>query len=260
MASYRYRVMIPSSQMKAHGIEVCDEGDIVVFSKPGPETPSHIGICGDAPTVVDICDDHFARWPYYAEACKLATRITCPTAVMADRIKAATGRDAVVIADPYEMPYGKPHGAGNAFVWFGHEVNLPSLQKWFPMFDGIDLQIVTGANAIVPHRRWSLPTLQDALQRANVALFPTSPGHEYKSANRLINALRAGAFALCERHPAYTEFERFVWVGDVHGGIQWMRAFQDELDDRIAEAQAHIEQHYSPQVIGKQWADLFASI
>lgn len=260
MASYRYRVAIPSQHVKAHGVNVTDEGDIVVFSKPGPETPAHMRICGDVPTVVDICDDHFARWSHYAEACQLATRITCPTPVMADRIKEATGKEATVIADPYEMEKGEPHGAGNAFVWFGHEVNLPSLQKLFPMFDGIDLQIVTGPNTIVPHRRWSLPALQDALSHANVALLPTQPGHEYKSANRLINALRAGCFALCERHPAYAEFAPFVWVGDVHGGVQWLRAFQDEVNDRIAEAQDHIEQHYSPQIIGKQWADLFASI
>lgn len=260
MASYRYRVAIPAQQVKPHGYEVADEGDIVVFSKPSKNTPEHIRICGDTPSVVDICDDHFDRWPHYAESCRRATRITCPTPVMADRIKAATGKEATVIADPYEVDAGKPHGNGSRFIWFGHQCNLPAMSRLFPMLDGIDLRIVTGPNDQVPHRQWSLEALNQELALANVALFPTLPGHEYKSPNRLVNALRAGVFAICEDHPAYREFSSFVWVGDVAGAFQWLRAFSDEINDRVSEAQNYIEGKYAPEIIGKQWSDLFASI
>lgn len=260
MASYRYRVLIPSQHVQAHGIEVSAEGDIVVFSKPSEKTPEHIKTCAGTPVVVDICDDHFDRFSFYTESCMLADYVTCSTKMLADRIKIATGRDAVVIGDPYEVEKNDPHAQGHKFIWFGHQVNLPALQRIFPMVDGIDLRIVTGATDKVPHRRWSLKALNEELRLANIALFPTIPEHGYKSPNRLVNAIRAGLFAICEKSPAYAEFDKFVWVGDLVGGFQWTRAFLSELNDRVAEGQQYVEANYSPEVIGKQWADLFASI
>jgi hypothetical protein len=90
------------------------------------------------------------------------------------------------------------------------------------------------------------------LQESQIVLLPTRAGVEYKSANRLVNAIRAGCFPVCGALPSYKEFRKVAWVGKFETGLQWAKAMKDELNDRVKEGQAYIEK-FSPESVGKLW-------
>lgn len=267
-ASYRYRAQMPAeyvSQAINCQCYLTDiMSDVMVFAKPMPGdlATAKMAKSDGARIVVDFCDDHFAHrdfGPVYREIAKLADIITCPTAMMGARIYAATGRESVTIGDPYEMPLIPPHADGPKTIWFGHQRNLPEILPWFKRIDMANFMLVTGETTKVKgHIPWSVENLTTALSEANTAILPATGG-DYKSPNRLINALRAGCFVVTKDVPAHKEFREFVWTGGLETGLKWFRAFESDLNDRVLAGQAYIEK-YSPERIGAQWAQLIASL
>jgi len=268
-ASYRYRAQIPAEQVhrftEIHCSLNAGVADVVVFAKPMPDDLQTIRMARNdgARVVVDFCDDHFDHptlGPVYRDMAKQADIITCPTGTMGARIYAATGRESVTIGDPYEMPLIPPHADGPKTIWFGHQRNLPEITKWFKRIDMSNFMLVTGETTKVQgYIPWSVENLITALSEANTALLPVSEGGEYKSPNRLVNALRAGCFVVTKNVPAHKEFREFVWTGGLETGLKWFRAFESDLNDRVLAGQAYIEK-YSPERIGAQWAQLIASL
>lgn len=266
LASYRYRAAIPAQEIGAsvNG----GEGAVFVFSKPTPDDLILAKECQaeGVKVVADIGDDHFRHpyfGPFYVEMAKLADALVTPTENMAGRIVKYIGRKAdAVIPDPYEEPYCAPHANGLAsYVWFGHPGNLKDLDPYLDFIREMPLTIVTG-----PTRRTSFPTIPWSpatqttyLQQSQIAFLPIRKGVEFKSPNRLINALRAGCFVITDRHPATLEFRDYVWTGNVMTGIKWAQYYQDELNDIVADGQAYIEK-YSPANVGKQWVQLLESL
>jgi hypothetical protein len=118
------------------------------------------------------------------------------------------------------------------------------------------VRVVTGPNsANIPYEQWMPEVQTRALAESNIVLLPTRKGVEYKSPNRLVNALRSGCFAICSPHPAYKEFRKFVWVGDFATGLIWSAHFVDDLNGLVAEGQSYIEK-FSPANVAKQWAQV----
>ena len=262
MASYRYRAMIPAMECAKHGINAkVNEGDahIIVFSKPMlPDLDLAKKAKGNGTKVlVDFGDDHF-KTDLYRDMAEIADGLVAPTKNMAERLFQYTGKLADVIPDPYEMQLCEPHAEGNNALWFGHNTNLNDLEPWKKFLNGYDLRIVTGPKVSEGQVKWSVESLKDELAMANVVLLPTRKGVEYKSPNRLINAVRAGCFPVCSRHPSYTEFS-MVWVGDIRTGLQWAKSQQSLLNELVKEAQEYVEK-YSPQVVGKQWAQMLGAL
>lgn len=262
-ASYRYRAMIPAVELKKRGHETQingGEADVVVFAKPseidvqGAENCKREGL----KVVVDLCDDHFAHktlGKVYREIVQHADLVTCPTKYMAGVIKSITGKDAEVIADPYEFPYTEPHAVGEKFLWFGHQINLPDIQKWFKHLQGLDLTLVTGSTDKVHHTLYTPEVLQQKLAESNVVLLPVSNGL-YKSANRMVNAIRMGCFVVAESHPAHEEFKQMMWVGHLYTGLNWIKAQREDLNALVSQAQEHVEKHYSPKAIADRWEEV----
>lgn len=265
MASYRYRAWIPSIELKKRGHETYindGEVDVVVFSKPDLFDIEGAKNCKKAglKVVVDICDDHLDNpqlGPVYRQVIESADVLVCPTKFMASRL-AQFQKPLAVIPDPYEFAYRIPHARGEKFLWFGHQNNLPELQRWFPHLSGMDLTVVTGENTKVHHVRYTPDVLEARLADSNVCLLPTIPGHEYKSPNRLVNALRMGCFAVCEKHPSYEEFKKYVWVGNLYTGIRWAKAQESDLNGLVEEAQKHIEKVYSPSAVSDLWEEVLS--
>lgn len=268
MASYRYRCAIPGKELEKNGHSVSFNGGnahICVFSKP---EAADMPIAKDIQEkgcviVVDIGDNHFAHsvyGPIYAEMLQIADYIVCPTPVMREIMTEFTDKDITVIPDPYD-PYQiacrQPHADGEKLLWFGHRVNLYTINPYLKLDN---LQIVTGPGKIEDTTEWSPETLNKAMHQANKVLLPTTKDHHHKTANRLINSLRAGLFPICDPHPAYDEFKSFVWGNDIMTGVRWSNEYGGDLNELVAEGQAYIEKHYSPEVIGRKWLDLFDSI
>lgn len=269
-ATFRYRSAMPAAEVsKINGYTAkVNEGaaDIIVFSKPlsTDVTMAEAAKAEGCKIVVDFADDHFRKRTVakmYAAIAHYADAIVCPTKEMQTRIKEALSRDAEVIPEPYEFEENEPHADGDKFLWFGNKQNLPGLIQWHPYLKDIDLTVVTSKNDRWPeYLEWSLETMKEQLAARNIVLLPTMKGAEYKSANRLVNAIRTGCFAVCQDHPAYEEFREFAWVGNFATGIRWSKAFRHDLNAVVKAGQDYIRDRYSPQAIGKQWASLFDSL
>ncbi len=256
-ASFRYRAMMPAQQVGATINNA--SADVLVFSKP---SQSALNMAQEAKLegkkiIADFCDDYFndsqkgAGYRYLAE---LADLCVCPTAEMRERIPA---RKIAVIPDPYEMDEVQPHAEGEKLLWFGHNAGLKALE---PYKDLPRLAIVTGPAIMKGMIEYSPEALRKTMAESNIALFPTLKGHEYKSPNRVINALRMGLFPICDKHPSYVEFKKFVWQSEVRTGLRWAAEFSHELNDLVKAGQDYIRERYSPQTIGGMWKDLLDSI
>ena len=240
LASYRLRVDLPSKHLgMPHKIGV---GDLTFFFKNGnPELASRLPL-----TVYDVVNAHFGNHDY-RRMCELATVVTCSSEPMAAIIKSATGRDAVVIADPYENDEREPEVLGH-IVWFGHQANIASLKP----YADLDLEVCTGNG-------WTLDGEAKALASAGVVLLTgNNPG---ASCNRPVKAIRAGRFVVApEDSPeSWKELSEFMWIGDVREGIRWAYANREDACLRVLAGQKFVRSRFSPQLIGSQWADLFAS-
>ena len=110
---------------------------------------------------------------------------------------------------------------------------------------------------------WSLETTWRALEECDMVVIPSrlnDPAKAVKSPNRLIESLWAGRFVCANPVPSYQEFDRFAWLGeDIVSGIEWALEHPREVRRRIDAAQQYIAQHYSPEVIAKQWETAFVA-
>jgi hypothetical protein len=91
-----------------------------------------------------------------------------------------------------------------------------------------------------------------------VLMVGNNPG---ASSNRVVKALRAGRFVVTPGGvDSWDAFRDYIWIGDVREGIDYALNNREEVCNKIEAAQAMIRDKFSPQTIGRQWADLFSSI
>ena len=240
-ASWRYRAKIPSGDWATLNDLTADT---LIFAKPQASELMDMAKAKarGAWVVVDFCDDHF-DWLHYQEALRLADAVTCSTTEMARRIK-ELGRDATVIADPYEFPEMPPHYAGINLLWFGHHVNRDSLQRILPDLEGYPLRVVSNFEGAIP---WSKETMLEEFARADIVVIPTTAS--YKSANRAIEAIRQGCFVVAEPHPALEGFP--IYIGNIKEGIEWTK--QQNMNELISKAQKFVTAEFSPQILIDKW-------
>jgi uncharacterized Rossmann fold enzyme len=240
-ASWRYRAKIPSGDWATLNDLTADT---LIFAKPQASELMDMARAKarGAWVVVDFCDDHF-DWLHYQEALRLADAVTCSTNEMARRIK-KLGRDATVIADPYEFPEMPPHYAGINLLWFGHHVNRDSLQRILPDLEGYPLRVVSNFEGAIP---WSKETMLEEFARADIVVIPTTAS--YKSANRAIEAIRQGCFVVAEPHPALEGFP--IYIGNIKEGIEWTK--QQNMNKLISKAQKFVTAEFSPQILIDKW-------
>jgi len=266
MASYRYRALTPSIEVaKYNGFATAvnnGEADIVVFSKPSREELPMARKAKDdgAKIVVDFSDDHFQRSETYSKFAALADGIVCASPIMRGRIYDYIKRDSVAIPDPYEQPESAPHADGTNYLWFGHIGNFQEVISSMPFLQGRTLRVVSGPPKIPHVIQWTPKNMAEAFAQSNICIFPSKPDSDFKSANRLINAIRAGCFAICTERPAYEEFKQFVWVGNFPTGLKWTEAFRQDLNDLVKAGQDYVRDRYSPAAIGKQWANYLEAL
>lgn len=266
MASYRYRAQIPAQEVaKINGYTTYmndGEADIVVFSKPNAEElpMARQAKADGAKVVVDFADDHFQRDDSYHKFAELADGIVTSSTVMRGRIYDYVKRDSVVINDPYEFAECAPHAEGDDFLWFGHIGNFDELTMAAPFMGERKLRVVSGPQHVPGVIPWSVKNMESAFAQSNIVILPVRKSRDHSSPNRLINSIRAGCFPVCMEHPAYKEFNHYVWVGNFLTGLRWIEAFRNDLNGLVLEAQDYIRDRYSPKAIGAQWASYLESV
>ena len=246
MASFRYRVQIPASHL---GWSINDEtADTLIFSKP---TASNVATAvrkksDGGRALVDVCDAHLHR-PHYQDFIRLADAVVVPTPFLAQLILEDCGVEATVIPDPYELPEQPPHTHGSKLFWFGHASNAYSLEPYLPFLRTQDFRLMSNLPGAIP---WSQQGLVEELTRANIVVLPeTAP---YKSANRAIEAIRAGCFVVAEPHPSLESIPG-IWVGNLLKGIEWAIQNPSLSTERLMQSQAYVREQYTPERVANAW-------
>ena len=245
MASYRYRVEMPAHWLNA-SINNPRAG-VHVYAKPVPLDIGHVTRAkaeGKA-VIADICDLHFDQ-AHYREIVGLADLVTCSTRWISEYLRDDFGIMAMVIPESWEREESPPHCHGNRILWFGHASNHDSLQRIRGHLGDAPLTVVSSIAGETP---WSPEALTQALAEADIVILPeTAP---YKSANRAVEAIRAGCFVVAEPHPALDGFP--VYTGNLRAGIEWAANNQREANGRVLEAQAYIRARFSPRILENAW-------
>jgi glycosyltransferase involved in cell wall biosynthesis len=268
------------------------EADLIVFSKsflPANEELARRAREAGLTVVFDVCDNHYddpGLGGHYRAMTALADRVVCNTAEMARVAAPFAARPATVIPDPYEGVRRPPEFAPAAplrLLWFGHPANLDSLQAAMPDLIAFGRErplvltiltqagesLVKGAQAfsakhagVVEMRvePWSLEAQWRALAHCDVVVIPSlpDPRKAVKSANRMVEALRAGRPVVAQPMPAYQAFAAWTPVGErLSEGLRELMADPASVAGRVAAAQDHIAVAHDPGRLGELWSDLF---
>lgn len=314
LASQRLRIGIPARELARAGFrqqvfslpEQMPDGmdaDVAVFSKILPRSAGHVArhiefaqalSARGCKVVVDVCDNHFGetQFPCLQRMISISDGVIANSPAMADIITTHTDRQAVVIADPVEMPRQVPrfrpevrHGllrgqSGRLkLLWFGGAPqNYGYLRRWLPGLAAlaggalaIDLHVVAAPMAEVEadlaryrdtglsmrFSAWSLSVLAQALADCDLVFIPGDPADPLKtgvSTNRLAEAIQSGRFAIASGMPSYWGFREGAWVGDdLVAGLRWALRHPQDAQTRIAHGQSLIDRHYLPSMIGAAW-------
>lgn len=242
VASSRYRAIIPAEELAKLGVQRGNQWLVIGKHSWNWDVATQ----GFEKVCYDVCDDHFndRLQNHYRECVDRADLVTCNSHEMRRVIKRETGRDATVIADPYEWPQRSPK-FGHSLLWFGHALNL---QDVAPYIQTMKPEIVT--NDGYGFTTWTKDNMQCAFDRAGMVILPTGKSMA-KSGNRAIEAIRQGLFVVHGYLPAYGDLG--MYCGDIGDGVEWAKRNKDEVIERIRKAQNYIRDEYSPIKIAKQW-------
>lgn len=266
-ASYRYRMAIPGAGLKkmGHKVRYVESfepvmADVAIFMKHGIASEScqamemkKLGVR----VVFDICDNHFNNpnlAPHYRAMVGLADCVTVPTEAMAETVRdeTSTTADVVVIPDPYEHEELEPHAVGERLTWFGHNLNVREIVPYLSKLVDWKVSIVTGPNDVVPAIPWSMENIRKLLSETNVVFIPSKK--KGASANRMVEAIRSGCFVVASDVPqSYLPFAKWMYVGNVETGLSWVKDHQDELNERVKEAQGYVREQFDPDLISGKW-------
>lgn len=248
IASSRLRAAIPQRELGKLGVK--KGADVLIYSKHWfPET-----LMGKYKyRIYDICDDHF-RHPelgaYYKKHAESADVVTCNSDVMKAIVKDETGRDAVVIKEPYESQE-LPAEIGARLLWYGHKKNL------FDLFR-IEAQLKYPLLALTNKEgfpEWTPENFIEAIKKPCVVIIPTGESLA-KSENRMVESIRCGKYVCAEYLPSYEPFDRFFPLGDIPAHLDMALSDIDSSLESIRAAQDYIRDRYSPPTIAKQWLEV----
>jgi hypothetical protein len=310
LASIRYRAIIPMQGLVARGHlasvvglnpecfddvrERIADADRVVFIKNYYESQCSERMVQDlrargVKTLFDLTDDRFqvGHGGHLQRMVAQAEVVVTVSPMLRHIIQENTGKDSVIVGDPYEGPRGaarwSPDGRRLKALWFGHGTNIVSLQQALPSLVEagrkypMDLRIVTAdvdgierdCKAFNSKYRqalslrfamWSIEETWSSLAATDFVVIPALPDAPWtlaKSPNRIIEALWAGRFVVAHPIPSYMEFKDWAWLGgDLAEGIAWMADNGASIAGRVSAAQDYIASTYSPDSIAKQWEQI----
>lgn len=256
LASYRLRIEAPGRELGRLGVEVSAGGylpaDVHVFSKHWDR--DDLGRAKDSPCAVfDICDDHFAgeHGDHYRAMCAVC-HVVVSSIRLGEIVERETGKKATYIPEPYELPEGevKEPGRDPTALWFGHASNLVHLRDC-----GYTGKLLVCSNAvgrgIVPY---TPDNLRRCLEACDFVLIPQNK--DWKSANRMVESLRAGRFVIASDIPAYRGFSQYL--GDIPTGVEWLKN-AGAITERIISGRKELS-FFSPESVGRMWYDFISGV
>jgi len=265
-----------------------DANTIMVFLKRSQ--PHSIQRAKDlgATTIYDLCDNKFEEKEEYEPCCQTADLVSVNSINMGISTKHHTGKDSIVMPDPFERPKLPPKFEPSSTVkllWFGSQSSFkffPFVEIWQRLEQEIgnykytmisaktdrvlnkmktrqDKGQVTGINFDkIDMREWSWDLQGELLRDWDIVLMPVqteNPRTDTKSANRLIDSIISGKFVITTPLHSYQEFAPYTWQGDYIQGIKWALANPNEVLKMITAGQKYVEENYSAHVLSKKFID-----
>jgi hypothetical protein len=265
-----------------------DANTIVIFLKLSqPDSIQRAKDLG-AKTIYDLCDNKFEEKEEYEPCCQLADLISVNSVNMEISVKHHTGRDSIVMPDPYERPKLTPKFDPSKelkLLWFGSQSSF----KFFPIVEcwqRLEKEIVNYKYTMVSSKtdrvlskmtqrqnkgqisginfskldmqEWTWEHQGKLLTECDIVLMPVqtdNPRTHTKSANRLIDSLISGKFVITTALASYEEFAHDTWQGDYIEGIKWALKNPAEVKERIRLGQEYTEQNYSARILSKKFID-----
>jgi hypothetical protein len=303
-ASLRYRVLIPIREMRAaeyrHAVfplnqrtvgptadKVIDTDLLIISKSVVPENGELFVRAAERGVriIFDVCDNHFQHpllGEHYRMLAGFADQVICNTPQTAQAAAPFCKTPPIVISDPYEgekQPPAFAPGAVLKLLWFGHPLNLPSLQASmndlaaYSHTQPLELIVLSqesellralvdavnrneGERLRMSARLWSRQLQQRALARCDAVIIPTprDPARQGKSANRVVETLWAGRPAVAQPLPAYEPFARWTPIRErLSEGLAELLAKRELAPRAIAKAQDHIHANFDPAKIALQW-------
>jgi hypothetical protein len=199
-----------------------------------------------------------------------------------------TGKDSIIMPDPYERPKLTPKFDPSKelkLLWFGSQSSFkffPIVECWqrlekeivnykFTMVSAKTDRVlskmtqrqnkgqISGINfSKLDMQEWTWEHQGKLLTECDIVLMPVmtdNPRTDTKSANRLIDSLISGKFVITTALASYEEFAPYTWQDDYIEGIKWALKNPAEVKERIRLGQEYTEQNYSARVLSKKFID-----
>ena len=265
-----------------------DSDTIVIFLKLSQSDSIQRAKDLGAKTIYDLCDNKFEEKEEYEPCCQLADLVSVNRVQMGASVKAHTGRDCIVMPDPFERPKLEPTfnpGKEIKLLWFGSQSSfkfLPVVEIWqrlekeivnykYTMISAKTDRLISkmslrqakgqisGINFDkLDMQEWTWERQGQLLSECDIVLMPVqtdNPRTDTKSANRLIDSLMSGKFVITTALASYEEFAPYTWQEDYIGGIKWALAHPGKTLERIRAGQKYTEENYSAQVLSKRFIE-----
>ena len=296
LASVRYRVTLPAAAVAGSKVTQIVPGtnrrtllerfagaDVVVFGKlfdPSLAEPVLEIIAAlrgrGVKVIVDYSDDNFAHpvvGPVYRALANAADLLVASTEGLAGVLRAEAAVPVRVVTDPVEGRRGEPRAEARQpvrLLWFGHPLNLDTLKLGLPQIRApFELTLVTAPGAGAEpmgqrFRAWSAQTVFEELRECDAVIIPSDPHNPrkiVKSPNRFTESVWAGRFVVAHPLPSYEPLAPYGWVGDDLGeGLAWLRENPQAAARRVRAGQRAVEEHFSPQAVGRAWQAAIAGV
>ena len=301
-ASQRFRGLVPLQYMLPTDgyidrVEEATKDDLVIMSKSiGVKDFLYLKDKG-IKFVFDICDNKWRLGKDSVEntkimdaGCKHANLITTTCKELRAKIFYESGKNAIIIDDPYERdieePRFEPDKKNLNFCDFGGRKSF-SLVDWEETIAILDfvckkngvnytlncmtqkhLQVSEElAHYYYPKGRlkmyeWDYELQKEMVRKSDFVLIPIpvdgfSPVIAFKSPNRVIDSIAQGRYVITTRGvTSYRNYIDFIGWGSIQNSIKWAINNPKSVLNKIKQGQKHIMKHHLPEVIAKQWMSL----
>lgn len=267
--------------------------DIIVLAKDTSIKDGQFLLDNNIKFVFDVCDDKWGTHKKkladtYDFLCKNANLVTTSTSSLANIIHRHTGKHAYIISDPAERERKEPEiriitdDTIIKFAYYGAGKNFEVI-KWDKIVNDlktvhkkIEIHAVVGrvekklskVKHLIEQKiffayQWTYELQDQIVDDCHFVLIPINVVNENipaKSPNRLIDGIQRGKLVLTNTgvnsYEPFRNFSYFVSNFNYGQGLQYAINNRDEALRNIKAGQLYIDQHHTPEIIGKKWIEI----
>jgi hypothetical protein len=267
--------------------------DIIILAKDTSIKEGQFLLDNNIKFVFDICDDKWGSRKKnlvdtYNFLCKNANLVVTSTPTLANIIFRNTGKQAHVISDPVERERKEPdvkiitddttikfayYGAGKNFDIIDWNKIVNDLKR---VHNKIEIHAVLGRvekhlktvqdlieKKILFAYQWTYELQDKIVDDCHFVLIPIVNVNENisaKSPNRLIDGIQRGKLVLTntgvDSYEPFRNFSYFVSNFNYGQGLKHAINNRNEVLQNIKAGQLYIDQHHTPEIIGKKWIEI----